>query len=1031
MKSNGLFIQGVIRYKRIVYFLTAILIGVGIWGLLHMNKDEFPTFSIKEGLVVGVYPGATAQEVEEQLTTPLEELLFSFSEVNRSTYSTSKDGMCLIYVILDSPTEKKNEVWSKIKLRLNAQKRTLPPGVLAVEVLDEFSSVSSVLLALQSPDKGLEELQDYATELSKALRKIPATANCQVLGTQQEEIAVTVDAQQLSAYGLSSSSLMLNYQTATPSVASGTLDLHNNRSPIYLNSNIHTEQEIAERIIWNDPQGNVLQLKDIATLERRYKTPVSMIEFNNRSALVLSIEMRPENNIVAFGKEIDRVIRDFEKDLPEGISLTKITDQPHVVNTSIWSFLRDMLIAMLVVILVMLLLFPVRSALIASSGVPVCTAVALAVMYLIGIDLNTVTLAALIVVLGMIVDDSIITMDGYMDKLHRGMSRTEAACASAKELFMPMLLATMAISFMFFPTLFTISGYLGDFVKLFPWVILIALSISLIYAVTVVPSLEVRFIQPNSPTDQSSFAKAQQRFFNFLQRRYEVMETWCFRHPKWTLAAGLTTVLLGVVMFLQLNIQMMPMAVRNCFAVEIYLETNANLQQTKQVCDSLQTLLLKDQRITSVTAFIGSGSPRFHATYAPKPPAPNFGQLIVNTKTSKDTEALLQELEKKYEYHFPEALIRFKQIDYQGVTAPIAITLKGGELEEMIPYANQIKAQMLNMNHLLKWVHADTDGIQSGICVELDPEEASRLGVNKTLLSLTLAGSTNGQPLTTLWEGSQPLPVNLYNQSTSPATSYQVLEDLPVPTLSGTSVPLRQVASIQPAWYPAQRSHIGGEPAVTVYADLQFARSQPVAMRSISRFIDQKIRPKMPEHLTISYEGLSATNRQVGPEILVTFICAVAILFFFLLLHFKKISIAVLTLVLSTLCLFGAALGLWLFDLDFGMTSVLGVVSLIGIIVRNGIIMFEYAEDLRTQQGYTPKDAAMEAGKRRMRPIFLTSCTTALGVLPMVLSGDALWMPMGLVICFGTLSSIILIVLIMPVSYWQLYKHANVIPHEA
>ena len=1021
MKNRGSYIRSVIRHKRIVYFLTVLLIGIGIWGLLHINKDEFPTFSIKEGLVVGVYPGATAEQVEQQLTRPLEALLFSFSEIDRSSYSYSQDGMCWIYVILDCPTHKKNEVWSKIKLRLNAFKRNLPPSVLAVEVLDEFSAVSSVLIALESSDKGYNELKSYADELKQRLEKIPTLGNCQILGSQEEEIAVMADFEQLSSYGINGNTLFLNYQTATTALASGTLEQDNRRTPIYIENKIESEQAIAEKIIWSDPDGNILRLRDVATLERRYKKPSSLIEYNNRNALVLSIQMRPQNNIVAFGKAVDQVLTEFTNELPQSVQLAKITDQPQVVNTSIWSFLRDIVIAMMVVILVMLLLFPVRSALIASSGVPVCTAATLAVMYLIGIDLNTVTLAALIVVLGMIVDDAIITMDGYMDKLQQGMNRIEAACASAQELFVPMLLATMAISFMFFPTLFTISGYLGDFVKLFPWVILIALSSSLIYALTVVPSLEVRLIS-NRPHHQKAFSKAQQRFFNFLQQGYERLEQRCFRHPKWTIIIGLLTVLLGVMMFLQLNIQMMPMAVRNNFAVEIYLESNANLKQTQAVCDSLQNLLLKDPRITSVTAFIGTGSPRFHATYAPKPPAPNFAQLIVNTKTSKDTENILQAYEQEYEHLFPIAHIRFKQIDYQGVNAPIAITLHGADPQTMLPYAEKIKAKMLQMNNLLKWVNTDFDGILSGISVQLNSDEAARLGVNKSLVSLTLSGSVNGQPLATLWENDHKIPVNLYNRVVTQTDNYSLISNQPIPTTTGTMIPLRQVATIEPVCYPATIAHIGGERSMTIDADLLFGKSQPVAMKQIDRFIQTEILPELPPSINISYGGLSATNRQVGPEILTTFLYAVSILFFFLLLHFKKVSIALLTLTLSCLCLFGAAFGLWIFDLDFGMTSVLGLVSLIGIIVRNGIIMFEYAEELRFRKGFSVKEAAMEAGKRRMRPIFLTSCTTALGVLPMILSGDALWMPMGVVICFGTLFSILLIVLIMPVSYWQLYQ---------
>lgn len=1026
MRGEGQFIRGTIKYKKIVYLILFLLVAVGVYGLAVINKDEFPTFEIKEGLVVGVYPGASAAEVEAQLTKPLEDLLFSFSEVDRGSYSYSQDGICYIYVELTSPASKKDEVWSKIRHSINQKKQLLPPGVLAVAVLDDFSSVSSALITVESEDKSYSELQEYADALCDRLHEIPDLAKATIYGGQSEEIAVHLDMEKLSAYGISPSMLLLDYQTSGMMFSSGKFETEYASSPIHISSLVNSEKEVADKIVYADRQGNIIRLKDIATVERRYKEPSSLVNYNGHTALIISVEMRPDNNIVAFGKEVDEVLAAFTEGLPDSVKVSKVTDQPKVVGTSVWSFLRDLVISMLVVIFVMLLLFPVRSALIASSGVPVCTAVAIGIMYLVGMDLNTVTLAALIVVLGMIVDDSIITMDGYMDKLGRGMDRVDAACASAKELFPPMLLATSAIGLMFFPIIGIITGYLGDFVKSFPWIIAFSLGTSLIYAVTVVPSLEVKYIKTARATGDSRFVKIQNKFFDLLQSGYDRMQAICFRHPYVTLAAGVAAVVLGVLMFLQLNIQMMPMAERDCFAVEIYLDANAGLGKTEVVSDSLQNILLADERVKSVTAFVGTGAPRFHATYIPKQPGTNFAQFIVNTRTSKETEAVLREYGTKYEHYFPEAQIRFKQMDYQGVTAPVAVTFKGGTVEQMKPYSDSLRAYMAAQTDLMKWVHSDFDEYISTVEVDMDTDEAARLGINRTLLSLSLSSIFNGQTIATVWEGNDAVPVTLYSDSVTDDMSYDTVENQMVPTyVPGVSVPLRQVASVSPGWEPETIPHIGGKQTVTVYADMMMGRSQPEAMRKIEKYVEEKLVPVLPEGVTIEYGGLSGVNDAVIPEILLSFICAVAVLFFFLLFHFKKISLAVLSIVLSMLCLFGASFGLWVYGFDFGITSVLGLISLVGIIVRNGIIMFEYAEELRFKHGLSVKEAAEESGKRRMRPIFLTSCTTALGVLPMIISRDALWMPMGVVICFGTMLSIFLIVFIMPVSYWQIFKHSE------
>lgn len=1012
-------IRETIRHKNIVYLIFALLICVGIYGITAMNKDEFPTFELKQGLVAAVYPGASSQQVEEEVAKPVESVLMSFQEVDRESLKIiSRDGICYMLVDLTSPARKKDEVWSKIKLKLNETKATLPPGVLALVVMDNFSSVASMLIAIESDDKSYTEMQEYADELSDKLRQIEELASVKIYGGQDEELAVTVDFARLSAYGISPSSVLLGYQSSSMQVPSGSFSTSYANSPVHINSLIGSEQEIADRIIYSDPSGSIVRLRDIAEIERRYKEPSSLVDYNGHPALILSVEMRPDNNIVAFGKEVDKVIAEYSGTLPDSVRMSRITDQPKVVSRSVFSFLRDLVISMLVVIFVMMLLFPARSALIASSGVPVCTAIAIAIMYLVGIDLNTVTLAALIVVLGMIVDDSIITMDGYMDHLSRGMSRMDAADASARELITPMFMATAAISAMFFPTLGIITGYLGDFVQLFPWVITIALMTSLIYAIFVVPSMEVKYIRSSRPGRSNFITRGQDHFFNMLQRIYDRAQDWCFRHPRITILSGFVAVGLGLLMFSQLTVQMMPKADRTFFAIEITLDSNAGLEDTKEVVDSLQKMILADSRVTSVTSFIGSSAPRFTATYAPGLPGKNVAQIIVNTSSVSATSEMLPEYEARYEHFFPQALIRIKQMDYQ-VVDPVEIIVQGDDLDAIKPVADSLKRFLTRLDDELMWIHSTADDCVSSVEVTLDPEESVRLGVNKALLSLSLAGALNGEPIATLWEDGKPVSVTLYNSSVSREMPYDLIGDQQIATsIPGISVPLRQVAEISPGWGPSQRTRLGGRESIIVSADMRYGKSQPVSMKKIREYAEGL---ELPEGVSIRYGGLSSINSGVVPEIALSFICAVLVLFFFLLFHFKKISLAILTIVLSMLCLFGAFFGLWIFGLDFSITAVLGLISLIGIIVRNGIIMFEYAEELRFEEGKPVKEAAVLAGKRRMRPIFLTSCTTALGVLPMIISNDQLWMPLGVVICFGTLLSVFLITLIMPVSYWQIF----------
>lgn len=1026
MQRQGLtsrIVSGAIKNRNIVNLFLFLLIGLGIVGLVTMNKDEFPTFEIKQGLIAAVYPGADVHQVEEELGKPLEQMLFSMSEISRpQTKVVNKDGMCYIYTDLTVPSSQKTETWSKIKLKIDSFKQTLPPGVLAIVVLDDFSNLTSVLISIEAPDKGYAEMNELARDLSDRLREIPELANASIIGEQSEEFAVIADMDRLSQYGISPSALMLDYQSANLQALGGTFSTDYVSSPVHIAKNVTSEKELAERIIRTSKEGQSLRLGDVAKIERRYKEPSSLISFNGRSAVILSIEMSPENNIVAFGKDVDRVIGEFLREAPESVSITRITDQPKVVGDSVWSFIRDLIISMLVVILVMMLLFPIKSALIASSGVPVCTAIALALMFLTGIYLNTVSLAALIVVLGMIVDDSIITMDGYMDKLGRGMSRLDAAQASAQELFKPMFMATFAISAMFFPILKLIHGYLGDFVSTFPWVITFALMSSLAYAILVVPSLETRFI--TSPTTESKgiINKFQNILFRGMQTAYDFVQDKCFKHAGLTILSGVAAIALGLLMFSRMNLQLMPMANRPLFAIEVYLDPDSSIEQTQAVTDSLSRILRKDDRIVSVTEFIGTGTPRFHATYSPILPGPNVAQLIVNTKSNKDTRECLKEYESFYEHYFPNALIRFKQMDYQGVSIPVEVRVFGDDYSQIQAVSKDIKAYMCSLD-MLKWVHSDADNLIPTINLELKGDEATRLGVNRALMNLSLTSALNGVPISSIREGDITIPVNLYSQDFQKDATYDNIGNTLVATaIPGQMVPLRQVADVSPCWEPGVLTRINGKQAIVVGADMKYGYSQPTATKAIKEYLS---RTTMPEGVSVEFGGLNSINSSIGPEIIISFFAAVFVLFMFLLFHFKKISLAVLTIVLSSLCLFGAFFGLWIFGLDFSMTAVLGLISLVGIIVRNGIIMFEYAEELRFEKGYSVKDAAQEAGKRRMRPIFLTSCTTALGVLPMIISGDLLWMPMGVVICFGTMLSVFLITLIMPVSYWQIFRKSK------
>ena len=805
-------IQWAMRNHGIVFFVIGALLLFGIWSLPRLNKDEFPQFTLRQAVIAAIYPGATAEEIEEQVTKPLERFLFTYQEVNKkTTYSTTKDGIAYIYADLRVDIERKDEVWSKIRAGVELfQKTSLPKGVLQIVVIDDFGQTSSMLLAIESPERTPRELEHFAYQLSDRLRTIPTMGKIRLLGQQQEEIAVTIDPERLAAYAISENTLLaqltLQGFRTTTGEAQGAM--------LHVSQPYQSDYEIGEQIVWTEPvSGVAVKLKDIATIERRYAEETQYIDFyegpdtrKGAPCVVLSMEMYPGNNIVAFGNEVEAILRQARLDFPPDLQFHRITDQPKVVNDSVMSFLRDLMVSILIVIAVMLMLFPLQTALVASTSVPVCTAICLGLMYLTGIELNTVTLAALIVVLGMIVDDSVIVIDGYTELLEKGHSRWYSAAVSTKQLFVPMTIATCSISGMFFPMTKIITGPLGEFVQLFPFAVLFALTASIFYAVWVIPYLSFRFVRLRQPEHLNRFERGQSRFFAGLQQLYERLLRFCFRMPWLTIAFAVLMVSLGAFLFTRLNVQMMPKADREVFAVEIHLTEGSTLAQTSFVADSLAHVLLRDSRVKNVTLFGGQGSPRFHATYQPQMASPNYAQFIVNTTGTDAAKAVIGEYGPRWENAFPNAYIRFKQMDYQAVINPIEVRIQGDEWDEMAPIAEQIKTRMAAEIDELTWVHSNYDDQMATVGIRLLPDEASQLGVTQTMLSLYLSEMTGGTALTTVWEHDYAIPVTLYAANADSLLLSDV-ENMLVPTASGSWVPLRQVAQIVPEWHHSNLGH--------------------------------------------------------------------------------------------------------------------------------------------------------------------------------------------------------------------------------
>ena len=743
------------------------------------------------------------------------------------------------------------------------------------------------------------------------------------------------------------------------------------------------------------------------------------------------MEMTPGNNVVQYGREVDAVINSYrESELPGDVKITRIADKPKVVGLSVSNFLRDLFVAMIIIILVMMVLFPLRSAIVAAITIPLSTFVSVSVMYMMGIELNIITLAALIVVLGMIVDNSIVVIDGYLEYLGKGYEPKKAAIESAKQYFMPMMLATICICAIFYPFLITLKGMFHDCLEDFPVTITINLMVSLLLAVTVIPFLEVKIIKPDKvKTDGNAITK-------WVQSTYDKVLEFTFRKPMVTIVGGIVLILLSCLILPTLKIRLFPYADRDQFAVEIYLPDGKGLAETEAVADSVHHVLEKDERIKGITAFIGCSSPRFMDAYAPQIAGKNYAQFIVNTASEDATLDLLAQYQPQLSEAFPNAYVKFKRLDFLEVPE-LEYRFYGDNLDSLHAVADRLMARMREMPEL-EWVHTDYLTPYPLINVQLDPVTSAQLGFTRTTAALALTASSSDLRVGQLWEDNYEVPIVVRDDKDM---TFSDIEDLgmtsPISMLSAglddknTTVPLRQIAKVKPQWTESRIMHRGGERCITVTGHFaQGVFTSPVEYR-VADIMENEI--ELPQGVRTEVGGEIEYGDEAIPQIVGGISIAMVIVFFFLLFNFKKYGITAICMAALALMIPGALIGLGLMNRALGLTSIFGLITLMGMIMRNEILIFEHAIDLikkyvaehgdwtvdREAYNNAVKQAAFDAGKRRMVPIFLTTATTAVGVVPMILAQSSFWMPVGVTIFAGGIGSLIMVVTMLPVIYWK------------
>ena len=1020
-KKKRNIVEWSMHYRHIVILITTVLVVFGIFSLYKMNKNEFPDFTVRQGVAIAVYPGASSGEIEEQVTKPLENYIFTYKEVKKEkTKSYSRNGLSIIQIELNDDIDgaDKENFWSRFKLGVQQFKASLPGGVLALQVQDDFGDASSLLITMESEEKTYRELGDYMDQLKERLRGIESIGRLNVYGMQQEQISINIDTKRLSQYGISQSLVSAALLTKGFNTTAGTQKTPSYEAPIHVSHSLNMVNDVEQMIVFSSPDGNIVRIKDIATVRHEYAKPTSYVTNNGKKCIVLSVEIKKGRSITDMGAEVKRELEAFRKTLPQEVSMFTITDQSQVVGDSVVEFLKELLIAVVAVIIVVLLLMPIRVALVAASTIPITIFISLGLFYAFGIELNTVTLAALIVTLGMIVDNSIVIIDNYVELLGTGMGRWKASIQSATHFFKSIFTATLAISITFFPLLLTMTGMFHDFLEYFPWGITLVLMVSLAVAELVVPFMQFHFIKAPEPAQQEEGKASSRSFLTMMQRHYDRLIDFCFRHPYGVIGAGVASVVIGALLMSILPQKMMPTAERNQLAVEIYLPTGTSLEQTTELADSLERILRKDDRVVSIASFKGTASPRFQTSYAPQFGGKNYAQFIVNTKSNKATQGVLSGYRIKYTNALPNAYVLVKQLSFSAEGNSVEIRLSGDNWALLKQTADSVMGVMCANKNLIL-TRNDVNEPQITTDIKLNEQKAGRLGVTNALVELSLATRYNseGIPVTTIWNGDYAIPVTLKSDKADHASVADIANE-PIPVAGGLrTVPLRQIAKVENKWEDGQICHLNGVRTITVMADVVDDTNVMAVTKELHKEFTQD---KMPTGVKIEWGGEEEQADEANPQILAGLTISIVIIFFLMLGHFHRIGTATLLLFSLTLVLFGTALGVLIPGGNFSLTCYLGIISLMGILVRNAIIMYDYAEELRETEKLTAHEAIYMSAKRRMRPIFLTSAAASMGVIPMILSGSGLWAPMGNVIFYGTLVTMVFILTVLPIAYWLL-----------
>ncbi|MBS6122379.1 efflux RND transporter permease subunit [Veillonella sp.] len=1008
-----------LRHKSIIYYFIAVLLTFGIFSFTHMGRMEDPDFTMRT-MVVGVsWPGASPQQMSDQVTDKLEEKLRDLPGVDY-TKSFTDGSKSVIYINLkeDLPSNKIRPAWEEARNMINDEWKSLPSGVQGPSINDRFDDVYGTIYALSGDEFSYEEKRQQAEILKRQLLSVPNVKKITLIGVQEKSLDVTINKDKLASYQVSTQQLLTALKQQSAMVPAGMVNTDTNNVYLRINGVFDSVDAVKNMPIRINNQ--TIRLGDIADVTMTYKDPSSpQFYYEGKPAIGIAISMDAGANNIEFGKAIDTKLKELKTTIPAGLSLDQVSNQPHIVKKSIGDFSQSLFEAIAIVLLVSFASLGIRTGIVVALTIPVVVSTTFILMYENGIYLHKVSLGALILALGLLVDDAIIVVEMMSVKLEEGFNHWRAATFAYESTAFPMLSGTLITCAGFLP-LALAEGMVAEFTKSLSIVVFMALILSWIASVLVSPVLGYKIIENKAEKPESEWTRRDHimhRLKTVFYARFESLLHWALGHHKAVLLLTLGAFILSLLSFPLIKQEFFPSSTRNEIIVSMQFPQSSSIDYTQNQAKSLDALLKDNKHIDHFTTYVGEGSPRFVLTLEPELPRSNFMQTIIVTKSLEDRDALFKDLQDQLNDQYPSALINMQFVQIGPPSKyPVMLRVSGPDASEVKTIANDVKAKMQEDKdlHNIAFDWPDTEPVAQ---IHIDPDKARMLGINSYAVSLHLQSLLSGTKSGEYYEGNQTIPVT-FRLSGNENHNLAALSSLPIQTGNGSYVPLSQIATISMSQEEGIIWHRNMMPTISIHANV----GPGVLGNAKTKEIYNKLaeyRQDLPTGYTIDLDGSAEKSVTAVQKLLVPMPIMLFAIMTILMFQLKRIALMFMALFTAPLGLIGVVLALNITRTPLGFMAILGIIALSGMIIRNSIILLDQIE-IHRAEGQSAREAIINSATLRFRPIMLTAIAAILGMIPLM--GSVFWSPLAIAFSGGLLVATILTLIVLPVMYATWYK---------